>query len=42
MAEHYDMWPIAVRCEVLEVSRSGFYASRQRHASAHAQETEVA
>ena len=24
------MWPISVPCEVLEVSRSGFYASQQR------------
>ena len=30
MAEHQDMWPISVLCEVLEVSRSGFYASQQR------------
>ena len=25
MAEHHDIWPMTVRCEVLEVSRSGFY-----------------
>ena len=27
-------WPVAVLCEVLEVSRSGFYAYVQRHATA--------
>jgi transposase InsO family protein len=27
------MWPVAVLCEVLEVSRSGFYTYRQRQAS---------
>ena len=30
MAEHQDMWPISVLCEVVEVSRSGFYAYQQR------------
>jgi putative transposase len=33
MAQHQDMWPVAVLCEVLEVSRSGFYTYMQRHAS---------
>ena len=25
MAQHQRQWPVAVLCEVLEVSRSGFY-----------------
>jgi putative transposase len=33
MAEHQATWPVAVLCEVFEVSRSGFYAYVQRHAS---------
>lgn len=33
MAEHQNTWPVTVLCEVLEVSRSGFYAYLQRHAS---------
>jgi putative transposase len=33
MAEHQDQWPIAVLCEVFEVSRSGFYTYLQRHAA---------
>jgi putative transposase len=33
MAAHYDTWPVAVLCEVLEVSRSGFYAYLQRQGS---------
>jgi transposase InsO family protein len=32
MAEHQDLWPVSVLCEVLDVSRSGFYAYLQRHA----------
>jgi transposase InsO family protein len=32
MAEHPDLWPVAVLCEVLDVSRSGLYAYLQRHA----------
>lgn len=28
--QHQETWPIAVLCEVLEVSRSGFYAYAQR------------
>jgi transposase InsO family protein len=31
MAEHQHQWPIAVLCEVFEVSRSGFYAYLQRY-----------
>jgi putative transposase len=34
MAEHHNTWPVAVLCEVLEVSRSGFYAYRQRQGPA--------
>ena len=30
MAQHQDMWPVAVLCEVLEVSRSGFYTGLWR------------
>jgi transposase InsO family protein len=32
IAEHQHTWPVAVLCEVLEVSRSGFYAYLLRHA----------
>ena len=31
MAEHQETWPVAVLCEVFEVSRSGFYAYLHRH-----------
>ena len=31
MAEHQYTWPVSVLCEVLEVSRSGFYAYLPRH-----------
>jgi len=33
MAAHQATWPVAVLCEVFEVSRSGLYAYVQRHAS---------
>lgn len=33
MVEHRETWPVAALCEVFEVSRSGFYAYLQRHAS---------
>lgn len=33
MAQHQDMWPVAVLCEVLAVSRSGFYTYMQRQAA---------
>jgi transposase InsO family protein len=32
--EHQEVWPIKIQCEVLEVSRSGFYAWRGREPSA--------
>jgi hypothetical protein len=32
MAQHYATWPVAVLCEGIEVSHSGFYAYGQRHA----------
>jgi hypothetical protein len=32
IAEHQPTWPVAVLCEVREVSRSGLYAYRPRHA----------
>jgi hypothetical protein len=41
MAEHQHTWPVAVLCEVLEVSRSGFYASLPRHARAEIEAEEV-
>jgi transposase InsO family protein len=33
MVEHRETWPVTVLCEVFEVSRRGFYAYRQHHAS---------
>jgi len=32
--EHHERWPITIQCDVLEVSRSGFYAWRVREPSA--------
>lgn len=32
LAEHQARWPVAVLCEVMQVSRSGFYAYQQRQA----------
>jgi hypothetical protein len=42
MAQHHVQWPVAVLCEVLEVSRSGFYAYRQRHVSGREERHELA
>lgn len=42
MAEHQAIWPVSVLCEVLDVSRSGFYAYLQRHAQASVNAEEVA
>jgi hypothetical protein len=33
MVQHLETWPVSVRCEVLEVSRSGCYAYRQGQAT---------
>lgn len=38
IAEHQDEYPITLMCRVLEVSVSGYYASRQRPASHHQRE----
>jgi putative transposase len=40
--QHQDTWPIAVLCEVLEVSRSGFSADAQQHAAPRLDRDEVA
>jgi hypothetical protein len=42
MAEHQDMWPVSALCEVLDVSRSGFYEYLPRHAKASVDAEEVA
>ena len=42
MTQAAKQWPVSVLCAVLEVSRSGFYADGQRHASVRAQEAAVA
>ena len=34
--DHRDVWPIVVQCDVLQVSRGGFYAWRKRTASGRA------
>lgn len=38
--EHQAKWPVAVQCEVLDVSRSGFYAWRRRPISGQSQRRE--
>jgi hypothetical protein len=42
MAEHQDLWPVAVLCEVLDVSRRGLYAYLPRHAKTSVAAEEVA
>jgi hypothetical protein len=42
MAQHHSMWPLAVLCEVFDVSRSGFYAYVQRQAAPPIERDEVA
>src|SRR5438067_12960746 len=34
--DHRDQWPVRLLCETLEVSTAGYYAWRDRPASAHA------
>lgn len=38
--EHCDLFPVAILCQVLEVSKSGFYESRTRPQSSRAQRQE--
>lgn len=40
IAEHRDWFPIAVMCDVLRVSTSGYYASRDRTPGPRAQRQE--
>jgi putative transposase len=42
MTQHQEQWPVAVLCEVLDVSRSGFYAYAQRQAAPRISHDEVA
>jgi putative transposase len=42
MAQVHNTWPVAVLCEVFDVSRSGFYASVQRQAAPAMHRDEVA
>jgi putative transposase len=42
MAKHQDVWPVAVLCEVLDVSRSGFYDYLLRHAKPSVDAKQVA
>jgi putative transposase len=41
VAAHQETWPVAVLCEVFEVSRSGFYAYLQRQAASPVDREEV-
>src|SRR6266849_9359959 len=38
IAEHQEEYPVTLMCQVLEVSVSGYYASRQRPVSHHQRE----
>jgi transposase InsO family protein len=40
--QHREIWPIVVLCEVLDVSRSGFYAYAQQQAAPQIDRDEVA
>ena len=40
--QHQETWPIAVLCEVLDVSRSGFYAYAHQQAAPQIDRDEVA
>ena len=40
MVEQQQQWPVSVLCEVLEVSRSGFYTYLHRHATARGEAVE--
>jgi putative transposase len=42
MAQHQGRWPVSILCEVLQVSRSGFYAYVQRQPSRCVDAEEVA
>jgi putative transposase len=42
MAEHQHVWPVSVLCDVLGVSRSGFYAYLPRHAKSAVDAQKVA
>jgi hypothetical protein len=42
MAEHQDLWPVSVLCEVLAVSRRGFDEYLPRHAKRSVDAEEVA
>jgi putative transposase len=42
IVQHQETWPLAVLGEVLEVSRSGLYASAQRQAAPRRDRDEVA
>jgi putative transposase len=42
MAQHQGRWPVSLLCEVLQVSRSGFYAYVQRQTSCCVDAEEVA
>ena len=42
MVQHHGTWPVAVLCEVCDVSRRGFYSYVQRHAAPTIERDEVA